>query len=215
MTTMTLNTIVSDLHAVRALLMIYAEEKHLSYEQGLVLSSFYVTYKDTNTIIRYVQSLSEQDAGQLLRDARLLYETSLTFLEVYEQNEAILLLYDPKPVCDEHLRPFELRDQESQQKSVQLWRRYTELSNRLDCMPLDAPEFAELDKACNAAKEAYDTASAQTRQFSDRLQEARKKTASLYYFDMTCLEMLVSRLKQIASSLICDLENLKEGDGTC
>ena len=82
-------------------------------------------------------------------------------------------------------------------------------------MPFDAPEFAELDKACNAAKEAYDTASAQTRQFSDRLQEARKKTASLYYFDMTCLEMLVSRLKQIASSLISDLENLKEGDGTC
>ena len=42
---MTLNTIVSDLHAVRALLTIYAEEKHLSYEQGLVLSSFYVTYE--------------------------------------------------------------------------------------------------------------------------------------------------------------------------
>ena len=210
---MTLNTIASDLHVVCALLQKYAEEENLSYEQGLVLSSFYVSYKDTNTIIRYVQNLPELDADQLLKDARVLYETALTFLEVYEQNEAILLLYDPKPVCDEYLRPFELQDQESQQKSVQLWRRYTELSNRFDCMPFDAPEFAELDKACNAAKEAYDTASAQTRQFSDRLQEEREKTASLYYFDMPCLDMLVLRLERIASSLISDLENLKKGGG--
>lgn len=55
--------------------MIYAEEKYLSYEQGLVLSSFYVTYKDTNTIIRYVQNLSELDADQLFKETRLLYET--------------------------------------------------------------------------------------------------------------------------------------------
>ena len=212
---MTLNTIASDLHAVSALLQKYAEEENLSYEQGLVLSSFYVSYKDTNAIIRYVQNQPEQDADQLLKDARLLHEAALALLEVYEQNETILLLYDPKPICDEHLQPFELQDQESQQKSVQLWRKYTELNNKLDYISMDAPEFAELDKECDAAKEAYDTASAQTRQFSDRLQEERKKTASLYYFDMTCLEMLVLRLKQIASSLISDLENLKEGDGTC
>ena len=210
---MTLNTIASDLHVVCALLQKYAEEENLSYEQGLVLSSFYVSYKDTNAIIRYVQNLPELDADQLLKDARVLYETALTFLEVYEQNEAILLLYDPKPVCDEYLRPFELQDQESQQKSVQLWRRYTELNNKLDYISVDAPEFAELDKECDAAKEAYDIASAQTRQLSDRLQEERKKTASLYYFDMPCLDMLVLRLERIASSLICDLENLKKGGG--
>ena len=210
---MTLNTIASDLHAVSALLQKYAEEKSLSYEQGLVLSSFYVSYKDTNAIIRYVQDQPEQNADQLLKDARLLHESALALLEAYEQNEAILLLYDPKPICDEHLQPFELQDQESQRKSVQLWRKYTELSNRLDYMSVDAPEFAELDKECDAAKEAYDTASTQTRQFSDRLQEERKKTASLYYFDMTCLEILVLRLERIASSLISDLENLKKGVG--
>ena len=210
---MTLNTIASDLHVVCALLQKYAEEENLSYEQGLVLSSFYVSYKDTNAIIRYVQNQPEQNADQLLKDARLLHESALALLEVYEQNESVLLSFNPKPACDEHLQPFELQDQESQQKSVQLWRKYTELSNRLDYMSVDAPEFAELDKECDAAKEAYDTASAQTRQFSDRLQEEREKTASLYYFDMTCLEMLVLRLERIASSLISDLENLKKGGG--
>ena len=212
---MTLSTIVSELHAVNALLKKYVKEKNITYEQGLVLSCFYVSYKDTNSIIRHIEKLSEQEADQLMDIAHLLHEATRTFLNEYEQNEEMLIPYNPKPVCDEHLRPFEVQTQKAKEESLQLWRRYTELSNRLDITSPEDPNFAELDKECDAAKEVYDAASKKTKQRYEMLQEERKKTASLYYFDMTCLEVLVSRLERITSSLIKDLENLKKGDAPC
>lgn len=204
-----LSSIATDLRIINNLLVKYEKNKALVYEDGLVLSTFYLHYKDTNAIIAMAEDELNTNSEHLLDIAKQLSEATASFSTIYNQFSDDYQSFDPKPICDAHLKPFERQYEEAKDISTQLWKEYSELSNRLDFMAYEDDEYLSTEAKCNNAKAAYDEAHAKTNFLFDSFDKERRKTASLYYFDMMFLEVLVTRIERIAKGIISDIDNLK------
>ena len=204
-----LSSIATDLQTINNLLVKYEKNKALEYEECLVLSTFYLHYKDTNAIIAMAEDELNTNAEHLFDIAKQLYEAATSFIVIYNQYSDFFQSFDPKPICDAYLKPFEEQYQEAKGISTQLWKDYSSLSNRLDFMAYEDDEYQATEDKCDKAKAEYDKAHAKTDELFTRFDKERRKTVSLYYFDMMFLEVLVTRIDCIAKSIITDIDNLK------
>lgn len=204
-----LSSIVTDLQIVNNLLVKYEKNKALEYEECLVLSTFYLHYKDTNAIIAMAEDELNTNAEHLLDIAKQLSEVTASFSAIYNHYSDFFQSFDPKPICDAYLKPFEEQYEDAKDISTQLWKDYSSLSNRLDFMTYEDDEYKPTEDKCDKAKVEYDKAHAKTDELFTRFDKERRKTASLYYFDMMFLEVLVTRIGSIAKSIITDIDNLK------
>ncbi|NCB79571.1 MAG: hypothetical protein EOM41_06340 [Bacilli bacterium] len=204
-----LSSIATDLQVINNLLVKYEKNKALVYEDALVLSTFYLHYKDTNAIIAMAEDELNTNAEHLLNAAKQLSEATASFSAIYNRHSDFFQSFNPKPICDAHLKPFEEQYEEAKDISTQLWKDYSSLSNRLDFMAYEDDDFKPTEAKCDNAKAAYDEAHAKTNFLFDSFDKERRKTASLYYFDMMFLEVLVTRIDSIAKGIIVDIDNLK------
>ena len=121
-----------------------------------------------------------------------------------------LQVVDFESLFGEHLKPFELRHEEAKATATGLWRSYSEMSNRLDFLPLDSEEYRSFDAECSAAKVKYDEAHARANLLYKEYQQERDRYFCVYCFKPMFLDVLGERLKGIAGSIISDINRMQE-----
>ena len=107
-----LSSIATDLRTINNLLVKYEKNKALVYEDALVLSTFYLHYKDTNAIIAMAEDELNTNAEHLLNIAKQLSEATSSFRTTIQYSD-FFLSFDPKPICYAHIKPFEEQYEEA------------------------------------------------------------------------------------------------------
>ena len=59
---------------------------------------------------------------------------------------------DFKEIANDHSKQFYPRFQEASEQLNPYWKRYSELNNRLDYLPLGSKDYAKIEKECEKAK---------------------------------------------------------------
>lgn len=195
------------LHEINTLLVTFGQGR-LSFGQALPLSLFYRDFNDTNSLVKEAGLLFREDAGQLLEFSSSLCSETGTYLSL---DRTPLQAVDFEALFEEHLKPFELRYEETKTAAAELWREYSAKSNRLDFLPLDSEEYRSLDAECSAVKAKYDEAHAHVNLLYKEWQQERDLYFCVWCFKPMYLDVLVERLKGIAGSIISDIRRVKEG----
>jgi peptidoglycan hydrolase CwlO-like protein len=140
--------------------------------------------------------------------------SELSFDEKFKLFELFMSLKE----SDNYLKPFNEDIKAKQSQARQLWQEFTSLSNKLDYMDIDSDEFKMLDKQCDATKSEYDEISKDIAKLHDELRHRKSSVAAFAYFDPSLYSLLLTRIGQIANSILLDLAKLnpniggKEGD---
>ena len=202
--------IAQRLREVNTLLTAYTthEQGGLSFEQALLLSLFYQDFNDTNILVREAACLVRENPGQLLEFSSSLFFETDKYLPL---DRTPLQSADFAALFEEHLKPFELRYREARTAATGLWRKYSDMSNRLDFLPMDSEEYRTLEVECDAAKAEYDKARAHANLLYKEWQQERDRYFCVWCFKPVFLDVLVERLKGIAGSIISDIGRMKEG----
>ncbi len=194
------------LQSVNSILSSCADGR-LSFDDAMVLSSFYCDYSDTNNIIEAAEKEAAENTDKLLSD-------TVSLLSEIEKFSAVgvtgIQQVDFEQLFEQHVKPFEERYEAAKTVSKKLWQEYSAMSNRLDFLPLDSDEYKTLNTECEAKKSEYDTAHEQTNQFYDDWQSERRRCFCVYTFKPLHLEVLIARLKGISESIISDIKRIKE-----
>lgn len=199
--------IAQRLREVNTLLATYKQGEP-SFEQALLPSQFYRDFNETNDLVKEAGLLFREDAERLLEFSSSLFSEADRYLSL---DRAPLLKVDFAALFEEHLKPFELRYEETRNIATEFWRKYSAMSNRLDFLPLDAEEYKSLDAECSAAKAEYDEVHAHANLLYKEWQQERDRYFCVWCFKPIFLDVLVERLKGIAGSIISDIGRMKEG----
>ncbi len=179
----------------------------MTFDEAMVLSSFYRDYGETNSLIEAAEKEAEEDADKLLSD-------TVSLLSEIEKFSAVgvagIQSVDFERLFEQHVKPFEERYEAAKTASTKLWQEYSAMSNRLDFLSVDSDEYKTLNIECDAKKSAYDTAHEQTNRLYDDWQSERQRCFCVYTFKPLHLDVLVARLKGISESIISDLKRIKE-----
>ena len=207
---MMIQQITQRLCEVNTLLTAYTthEQGRLSFEQALLLSLFYQDFNDTNILVREAACLVRENPGELLEFSSSLLSETDRYIKL---DRTLLQSVDFAALFEEHLKPFELRYGEARTATTGLWRKYSDISNRLDFLPMDSEEYRTLDKECDAVKAEYDEARAHANLLYKEWQRERDRYFCVRCFKPLFLDVLVERLKGIAGSIISDIGRMKEG----
>lgn len=168
---------------------------------------FYQDFNDTNLLVKEAVCLVKENPGMLLDFSSSLLSETETYLSL---DRTPLQAVDFESLFGEHLKPFELHHEEAKATATGLWRGYSEMSNRLDFLPLDSEEYSLLDVECSAAKTKYDEAHAHANLLYKEWQQERDRYFCVYCFKPMFLDVLVERLKGIAGSIISDINRMQE-----
>ena len=92
------------------------------------------------------------------------------------------------------------------------WKRYCELNNRLDYLPLGSKEYEEEEKECEAAKTEHDERQKEVKRLNEEYQTELKRAGDVSGLKLSHLIALIGRINAIAGSIIDDVERFeKEG----
>lgn len=110
---------------------------------------------------------------------------------------------------ENHLKPFGGKFNEAKAFATRLRREYSEKSNRLDYLPVDSDEYRSLDAECDRAKEEYGHAHATADLSYNEWAQERDRNFCVRCFNPVFMDVLASRLKGVAESIVNDLERIK------
>ncbi len=175
----------------------------MTFDEAMVLSSFYRDYGETNSLIEAAEKEAEEDADKLLSD-------TISLLSEIEKFSAVGVAGIQQVDFEQHVKPFEERYEAAKAISTKLWQEYFAMSNRLDFLSLDSDEYKALNDECDAKKAEYDTAHSQTNQLYNDWRAEQQRCFCVYTFKPLHLDVLVARLKGISESIISDLKRMKE-----
>lgn len=182
-------------------------QKELSFDEALCLSLFYRDFKDTNALVEEAESLAGKDAARLHGLALSLLSETGRYLSF---DKSAVSDTDYEALFESHLKPFEERFNEAKAIATRLWREYSDKGNRLDYLPMDSDEYKSLEKECDEAKEEYDRAHAAADLLYKEWTRERDRCFGVWCFKPLFMDVLASRLRGIAESVIKDLERMKE-----
>lgn len=182
-------------------------QKELSFDEALCLSLFYRDFKDTNALVEEAESLAGKDATRLHGLALSLLSETGRYLSF---DKSAVSDTDYEALFESHLKPFEERFNEAKAIATRLWREYSDKGNRLDYLPMDSDEYKSLEKECDEAKEEYNRAHAAADLLYKEWTRERDRCFGVWCFKPLFMDVLASRLRGIAESVIKDLERMKE-----
>ena len=116
---------------------------------------------------------------------------------------------DYETLFESHLKPFEEKFNEAKAVAARLWREYSDKGNRLDYLPMDSDEYESLDAECSKAKGEYNRAHAAADLLYNEWMRERDRCFCVWCFKPLFMDVLASRLKGIAESIVNDLERMK------
>lgn len=182
-------------------------QKELSFDEALCLSLFYRDFKDTNALVEEAESLAGKDAVRLHGLALSLLSETGHYLSL---DKSAVSDTDYETLFESHLKPFEERFNEAKAIATRLWREYSDKGNRLDYLPMDSDEYEPLEKECYKAKEEYDRAHTAADLLYKEWTRERDRCFCVWCFKPVFMDVLASRLRGIAESIVNDLERMKE-----
>ena len=182
-------------------------QKRLSFGEALCLAQFYRDFKDTNVLVEEAESLAGKNAARLHALAHSLLSEAECYLSL---DKSAVSGTDYATLFESHLKPFEGRFNEAKAAAARLWRKYSDKNNRLDYLPMDSDEYESLDAECSKAKEEYDHAHAEADLLYKEWTRERDRCFCVWCFKPVFMDVLASRLKGIAESIVNDLERMKE-----
>lgn len=183
-------------------------QKELSFGEALCLSLFYRDFKDTNALVEEAESLAGKDAARLHGLALSLLSETGRYLSL---DKSAVSGTDYETLFESHLKPFEEKFNEAKAVATRLWREYSDKGNRLDYLPMDSDEYETLEKECDKAKDEYDRAHTTADLLYKEWTRERDRCFCVWCFKPVFMDVLASRLKGIAESIVNDLERMKEG----
>lgn len=182
-------------------------QKELSFDEALCLSLFYRDIKDTNALVEEAESLAGKDAARLHGLALSLLSETGRYLSL---DKSAVSGTDYEALFESHLKPFEEKFNEAKTVAARLWREYSDKGNRLDYLPMDSDEYKSLEKECDEVKEEYDRVHAAADLLYKEWTRERDRCFGVWCFKPLFMDVLASRLRGIAESVIKDLERMKE-----
>lgn len=205
---MEIQNILHRLQEVNGTLTASCGQKELSFDEAMCISLFYRDCKDTNALVEEAESLAGKDAARLHWLALSLLSEAGRYLSL---DKSAVSGTDYETLFESHLKPFEEKFNVAKVVAARLWREYSDKSNRLDYLPTDSDEYESLEKECDKAKEEYDRAHATADLLYKEWTRERDRCFCVWCFKPLFMDVLASRLKGIAESIVNDLERMKEG----
>lgn len=181
----------------------------MPFEQAYVITRFYYDYQDTNVIIDEAETIAAEDAGRLRELAVMLKDETATLLNNIGRLDGI----DFREIANEHSKQYYSRFQEASEQLNPYWKRYCELNNRLDYLPLGSKEYAETEKECENAKAEHDTRQIEVKRLYDEYEKERQRAGYVFSLKASHLYALAAKLNCIAGSIINDLDRMEKGNG--
>lgn len=180
----------------------------MTFEQAYAVTRFYYDFQDTNRLIGEAERFATEDAGRLRELAVSLKDETATLLD----NMGGLDGVDFKAIANAHSKQFYSLFQEASDKLNPYWKRYCELNNRLDYLPLGSKEFAEAEKECAEAKAEHDSRQTEVKKLYAGYETESRRAGDVFSLKASHLYALVARLNSIARSIITDLDRAEKGD---
>lgn len=180
----------------------------MTFEQAYAVARFYYDFQDTNLLIAGAERLATENAGRLREFAISLKDETATLLD----NMGGLDGVDFKAVANAHSKRFYSKFQEASEELNPYWKRYCELNNRLDYLPLGSKEYAEAEKECGEAKAVHDSRQTEVRKLYAGYETESRRAGDVFSLKASHLYALVARQNSIAGSIISDLDRAEKGD---
>lgn len=172
------------------------------------MARFYYDFQYTNFLIADAERLANEDAGRLREFAVSLKDETDTLLDNIGRLDGV----DFKAIANAHSKRFYSMFQEASEELNPYWKRYCELNNRLDYLPLGSKEYAETEKECAVAKAEHDAWQTEVKVLYAEYETESRHAGDVCFFKTSHLYALVARLNSIAGSIISDLDRMEKGD---
>ena len=180
----------------------------LSFEDCYKISQFYFEFQNTNRLIDEAERLSEEIPIQLQDLSSLLKEKSSHLIDNLKRIKDV----DFISIADKQTSLFYNRFKKAADELNPYWKRYCELNNRLDYLPLDSKEYKEVEDECEAAKTEHDESQKEVKRLNEEYQKELKRAGDVSGLNIPYLIAIVSKIDLIAESIIKDLDLIrKEG----
>lgn len=179
----------------------------MTFEQAYAVARFYYDFQDTNALIAEAERMAAGDSGRLRELAVSLKDETAALLDNMHRLDNV----DFKAVANTHSRQFYSKFQEASDGLNPYWKRYCELNNRLDYLPIGSKEYAEAEKECGEAKAEHDARQTGVKGLYARYEEESRRSGDVFFFKASHLHALVARLNGIAGSIITDLDRAEKG----
>lgn len=181
----------------------------MPFEQANVIARFYYDYQDTNALIDDAEKLATENAGRLRELAVSLKDETATLLNNIGRLDGV----DFKEIANDHSKQYYSIFQEASDRLNPYWKRYSELNNRIDYLPLGSKEYAEIEKECEKAKAEHDTRQIEVKKLYAEYEKENQRAGYVFSLKASHLYVLAAKMNGIAGSIINDLDRLEKGNG--
>lgn len=181
----------------------------MSFEQAYVIARFYFDYQDTNAIIDEAERWATEDSERLRELALSLKEETAALLNHIGRLDGV----DFKEIANAHSKQYYSIFQEASESLNPYWKRYSELNNRLDYLPLGSKDYAETEKECEKAKAEHDKRQIEVRRLYAVYEKENQRAGYVFSLKASHLYALAAKINGIAGSIINDLDRLEKGNG--
>lgn len=180
----------------------------MTFEQAYAVARFYYDFQDTNHLIAEAERMATENAGRLREFAISLKDETATLLD----NMGGLDGTDFKAIANTYSKQFYSVFQEASEELNPYWKRYCELNNRLDYLPLGSKKYAGAEKECEEAKTEHDTRQTEVKRLYAEYETESRRAGDVFSLKASHLYAIVARLNSIARSIITDLDRAEKGD---
>ena len=181
----------------------------MPFEQAYVIARVYYDYQDTNVLIDEAERLATEDVVRLREIAVDLKDETATLLNNIGRLDGV----DFKQIANVHSKQYYTRFQEASEQLNPYWKRYSELNNRLDYLPLGSKEYAEIEKECEEAKAEHDTRQIEVKRLYAEYENENQRAGYVFSLKASHLYALAAKMNGIAGSILNDLDRLEKGNG--
>ena len=181
----------------------------IPFEQAYALARFYYDFQDTNALIADAEVMAGENPEQLKEIALSLKAETATLLN---NNIGKLDGVDFREIANAHSRRYHDIFQEASDKLNPYWKRHCELNNRLDYLPLDSKEYAEVDKECDGAKAEHDRRQVDVKRIYAEYEHENRRAGDVFSLKAPHLYALAAILDGIAGSILNDLDRMEKGE---
>jgi len=185
-------------------------EGQLPFSDMVLLWEICRTCSNTNGFIADAEKAVSENADQLLTDSKQLMKDCDACLQLIAEMSSLSSPLVSKQEIDAHLQPLRAPYEAEKEKAHSLWMEYQQMSKRLDFMDNRDPEFATLDKQCDAKKAEYDTCHKRVNELFSAYDKEMRSIAGLQFFDPEFFVIVLQKLSAICRSIITDINNLKK-----
>lgn len=207
--------LISDLSSSIPILQKISDGQKLSFDEAWSLVTLYKKYKDTDSIVDYVEGTPKSGYTQLRVDVEDLVKETTAILNIYYSAKKQFKDFDAKALYKKHLEPLKSTYEQAQEVSAKAYKDYKEVDNSLD-MPEARYSKEELPRmwGLHAQKKEYvDKCSKRTKELFKVYDRERRRTARLFNFKLSAFVMLVYSLNEMSKALLADLNDIEGKEG--